>query len=115
MRYVRLKILSLEDRRSIIDELTLYKIHMGIMITTQNDSLNFHTRTRPTRQTNNVFYLPFVTTNVEYFAPLLRMQRNHDLVFSNLDLNDRCFAAFKRYATNEVSNNRILFNYTFEQ
>lgn len=59
----RLNILCLEDRWYIIDELTLYKIHTGKLDTTLNNSLNFTSPIRSTRQSGNVFYLPFVKLN----------------------------------------------------
>lgn len=104
MRYMRLDMLSLEERRTLTDELALYKIHPGKIITHLNHALRYNDQSRFTRQNNDVFYLPFVTTNVEYYSPMLRMQRNHDLAFNRLDLNDHCLASFKRYAIHEIKN-----------
>lgn len=95
--------LSLEDRRKMSDEIALYKIKSGIIITPLSQSLSFHQSTRYTRLTTSnqhTFYLPFVTTNVEYESPLLRMQRQHDTTFSNLDLNKTNLSAIKRCIQN---------------
>lgn len=112
MRNVRLELLSLEDRRSTTDELTLYKINNGTINTTLNEQLRFHARNRVTRQ-NNLFYLPSVRTNVEYFSPLMRMQRQHDNKFSINDLNEPSISTFKRYTLHEVKQSILIFDYEF--
>lgn len=113
MRYVRLEILSLEDRRTINDELTLYKMYTRKVTTDLTDSLRLRNQIRFTRN-DNMFYLPFVTTNVEYFSPMLRLQRNHDLKFKCVDLNEQCLATVKRYITYEIKSQQLIFNYSFE-
>lgn len=65
---------SLEDRRLFNDELTVYKIHNQLMKTTLTQLLIRNIPMRRTRQ-NDHFYLVFVSTNIEYFAPMIRMQR----------------------------------------
>lgn len=68
MRLIRLNMLSLENRRLLSDEFTLFKIKAGIFNVV--DANNFQPiNTRPLRF-NRVFYLPFVTTNIEYHSPL---------------------------------------------
>lgn len=115
MRYLRLDLLSLEDRRTLSDEIVLYKIYSKRINTTLTDQLHFNRPIRISRQNNNnIFYLPFVTTNMEYFAPLLRLQRQHDIMFSNIDLNEPCLSAMKRYALYETKNNQFIFDYSFE-
>ena len=112
MRNVRLELLSLEERRAITDELTLYKIYSKRIITTLNDQINFVTRTRFTRQ-SNMFYLPHVTTNVEYFSPIIRIQRQHDVNFPMNDLNEVSINAFKRYTIHEIKQKCLFFDYSF--
>lgn len=112
MRNVRLELLSLEDRRSVTDELTLFKIHNGTIQTRLNEQLQFNARTRATRQVNT-FYLPSVRTNVEFFSPMLRMQRQHDERFYANDLNEQSLNTFKRYTFHEVNANTLLFDYGF--
>lgn len=87
MRYVRLDLLSLENRRLIADEMTLFKILSLRLKCDLINNVHSNTRTRQTRQ-NNIFFLPTVTTNVEYFSPLIRFQRNHDNIFSNVNLTE---------------------------
>lgn len=113
MRNVRLDLLSLEERRTISDELTLYKIYSNRLNTTLNNQIRLNTVTRFTRQ-NNIFYLPHVTTNVEYFSPILRMQRQHDDKFSMNNLNEAIFNTFKRYTIHEVKRASLIFDYSFE-
>lgn len=113
MRDVRLGILSLEDRRSLTDELVLYKIMCGTIETTLNDRIRLANRVRVTRQNHNIFYLPFVTNNVEFHSPLLRMQRQHDLRFFENSLDEPSFCAFKRYTMHQINQNRIIFDYEF--
>lgn len=115
MRYLRLEMLSLQERRTLNDEIALYKINMGLLNTNLVDSLTFNRPMRSTRfNTNNTFYVPFATTNIEYFSPLYRMQRQHDIVFRNVNLNEPCLNAFKRYINHEINAIRIIFDYSFE-
>lgn len=109
MRLRRLEMLSLEDRRRLIDEFNLYKINNGTLRleTTHNFQYN------PIRQTrnNSPFYLPFVITNVEFYAPLLRMHRQHLNMFRNVNLNEPLFNAFKRYAIHEIKITQVNYQY----
>lgn len=114
MRNVRLEILSLEDRRTLSDEITLYKIQARTLSTTLYESIVINTPLRTTRHNNNIFYLPFVTTNVEFYSPLHRLQRQHDNVFNNLELNEPSLSTFKRYATHEIKSIQMIFDYSFE-
>lgn len=114
MRNMRLGILSLEDRRILTDEITLYKIQTSNLGTTLYESLSHNIPLRTTRHNNNIFYLPFVTTNVEYYSPMHRIQRQHDSIFNNLELNEPSLTTFKRYATYEIKNNQIIFDYSFD-
>lgn len=112
MRNVRLGILSLRDRREITDELTLYKIYNGAIQTTLSEQLQLNPRNRLTRQ-NNVFYTQTVRSNVEFFSPILRMQRQHDAKFNANDLNEQSLNAYKRYTFHEVNQNTLIFDYSF--
>lgn len=95
-RLLRLEIISLENRRLLNGEITLYKINKGIfrMQTERDFQSNI---TRVTRNTA-IFYLPSVSTNVEFYSPMLRIHRMHLDCFSELDLNEPSTSAFKRYA-----------------
>lgn len=112
MRDLRLDLLSLEDRRLISDEMTLFKINSETIKTTLNSQIRLNARIRFTRQTN-IFYLPTVSNNIEFFAPMLRMQRQHDTIFSMNTLNET-LNAFKRYTIHEVKLNRLTFDYSFD-
>lgn len=100
-RLMRLEMISLESRRLMIDEITLYKIRNGLLITSLKDSLSYYNINRVTRQ-NRTFYLPPVTTNIEFFAPMLRLQRQHNDSFNNVQLDEPSLNAFKRYVKYEV-------------
>lgn len=56
-RLLRLDLHSLENRRLLTDKLVLYKIHNGLLHTTLDHAINFNQQ----------------TSNVEYFAPMLRL------------------------------------------
>lgn len=114
MRNVRLELLSLEERRTITHELTLYKVYSNRVVTALNNQIRPSIRSRITRQ-NNLFYLPHVTTNVEYFSPMLRMQRQHDNIFKLNSLNEESFNAFKRYTLHEIKKRSIMFDYRFNE
>lgn len=116
MRNLRLEILSLEERRIFGDEIILYKIHTKRINTEIANSLHFNRPQRPTRHNgNNTFYLPFLTTNFEYFAPIHRLQRKHDELFSNVNINEPCLNAFKRYVLYEIQSSKLNFDYSFER
>lgn len=100
-RLLRLELTSLENRRLLFDELTLYKIHNGIYRTSLNQFINIRNPMRFTRLAHT-FYLPFVNNNVEYFTPILRLQRQHNETFNNIDINEVNFNAFKRYVGHEI-------------
>lgn len=100
-RLIRLEMMSLENRRLYFDELTLYKIYNGIYKTSLIHNINTRNPIRFTRL-NHTFYLPFVTNNVEYFSPILRLQRQHNETFNDVNLNERCYDAFKRYTKYEI-------------
>lgn len=100
-RLIRLEMYSLENRRLASDELVLYKIINNQLKTSIVDSLVFNRPLRITRQ-NATFYLPTVTNNVQYFAPMLRMQRQHNELFNDVQLNEESISAFKRYIYHEI-------------
>lgn len=108
-----MEILSVEERRELTNEIVLFKIYSSRLNTELTHELGINRPMRFTRYGNGTFYLPSVTTNVEYNAPLLRMQRKHDEKFSNLDLNEQNLNAFKRYAMHEIKSNQLVFDYSF--
>lgn len=66
MRLIRLDLQSLENRRLLSDELMLFRIKNGLT----RISVNHEYEYIPVRQLrhNRLFYLPFVTNNVEYYS-----------------------------------------------
>lgn len=100
-RLLRLELTSLENRRLLFDELTLYKIHNGIYNTSLNQFIIVRNPVRVTRLAHT-FYLPFVSNNIEYFTPILRLQRQHNETFTNININEENFNAFKRYVLHEI-------------
>lgn len=100
MRLIRLNLLSLEERRLISDEVNLYKIKAGIINVA--GAHDFQPNKNRVTRFNRIFYLPFVTTNVEYHSPILRMHRQHMEVFANVNLNENNLNAFKRYTIHEI-------------
>lgn len=101
--------LSLEDRRLLSDEIMLHKLKNNLVQTSITQ--HFHFERRQLR-TNRQFYLPFVTNNVEYHSPILRIHRQHMEVFNDLDLYEPQTNAFKRYAIFEIKQTQIVIDYT---
>lgn len=93
---------SLENRRLMMDEIILFKINNDLLVTYLKDSISYYRINRVTRL-NQTFYLPPVTTNIEFFAPMLRLQRQHNDSFSNVQLNEPSLNAFKRYVKHEIN------------
>lgn len=114
MRNFRLGLLSLEERRLVSDEITLYKIYSSKLRTKLTNQIRVHTRVRATRQ-NNMFYLPFVTNNVQHFSTMIRIQRQHDEDFYMNDLSEESMNAFKRYTLHEVNKKRLILDYRFNE
>lgn len=100
-RLVRLQLMSLENRRLFFDELSLYKIYNGIYRTSLRNSINLRNRVYATRS-DLTFHIPFVNNNVQYYSPILRIQRQHNETFNNISMNEECFNAFKRYVHYEI-------------
>lgn len=59
---------------------------------------------RVTRQ-NTIFYVPTLTTNVEFHSPFIQMQRAHDTHFSDVDLvNIQSLSVYRRLSANALRN-----------
>lgn len=90
---------SLENRRLILyNEIIFYKIQNGILKTQLVEFMSHYNINRVTRL-NRPFYLPAVITNTEFFAPILRLQQQHNDFFK---LNEPNVNAFKRYVKYEI-------------
>lgn len=100
-RLIRLEMFSLENRRLLTDELVLYKIMNNHLNTSLNESITLNHPFMRTRQ-NVTFHLTPVTNNVQFFAPILRNQRQHNECFNEIQLNEPNFNAFKRYVSHEL-------------
>lgn len=105
MRLKKLAMISLTDRRIIADEILLWKIlNIYELNALFRQHLSFADPQRYTRH-NSMFYLPTVTTNVEYYSPLLRIQRSHDTYFRNINLAlpGQTLSAFRRIIISQFS------------
>lgn len=89
---------SFENHRLMSDEFILFKNSNGQIDTQIDINININRPIRLTRQAST-FYLSSVTTNIKYFAPILRMQRQHNETFNH----EPNFMAFKRYIRHEVN------------
>lgn len=87
LRLQRLDMQSLFTRRLYFDELFLYKVVSGKLNTNLNQSFNINVPVRTTRYAP-IFYIPSVASNIEYFSLALRLKRQHNDYFSNIDLFD---------------------------
>lgn len=101
-RLLRLELNSLENRRLMSDEIILYKIENDSLVTHLRQSISYYNINRVTRS-HPTFYLPTVTSNIEYFAPMLRLQRQHNDSFSNVRLDEPSLNVFKRQIKFEVN------------
>lgn len=109
-RLIRLGLLSLYDRRIASDEIVFYKLCNNILssnisnnIVRRNSYVNLRRRTQ--------FYPPFASTNIEHHSAYNRMQRKHDELFGNIDLNTQPTNAFKRYVIHELRSVQTLSPY----
>lgn len=86
---------SLFTRRLYFDELLLYKITSGKLKTNLNESFNLNVPTRATRYAP-IFYLESVSSNIEYFSLVLRLKRQHNDYFANIDLLENSLTRIKK-------------------
>lgn len=93
-RLRKLNMTALFYRRLYFDELLLYKIITGKLNTNLIDSFNIHIPTRVTRFAP-IFYVPSVSSNIEFFSLALRLKRQHNEYFSHIDLLDNSLAHTK--------------------
>ena len=102
-RLQRYDMMQLKTRRTMINELTLYKIlHSKIKTGTRNE-INFSTTNRTKRQ-NFTFTPNVVNNNVQFFSPMRRFQMDHDRLFINIDITNDNYMNFKRQIRNNIEN-----------
>lgn len=94
-RLKKLGMTSLFYRRLYFDEMLLYKIITNKLITNLINSFNIHVPTRVTRFAP-VFYVPSVSSNIEFFSLTLRLKRQHNEYFTRIDLLDNSLARTKQ-------------------
>lgn len=94
-RLNKLNMTSLFYRRLYFDELLLYKIISGKLNTNLIHSFNIHVPTRFTRFAP-VFYVPSVSSNIEFFSLALRLKRQHNEYFTHIDLLENSLARTKQ-------------------
>lgn len=93
-RLRKLNMTALFYRRLYFDELLLYKIISNKLITNLNSDFNFHIPNRVTRFAP-IFYVPSVSTNIEFFSLTLRLKRQHNDYFKDVDLLENSLAKTK--------------------
>lgn len=81
-------------RRLYFDEMLLYKIITNKLNTNLAQSLEIHVPIRVTRFAP-IFYVPSVLSNIEFFSLALRLKRQHNEYFSNIDLLENSLAKTK--------------------
>lgn len=107
IRLLRLQMISLFDRRMITDELNFHKIYNDIIKTKLKTEITPR-HSNWTLRNMNLFYLPFVTTNIEYYSAIIRMQRRHDEVFCHINLRlNRTI--FRTLVFREISDRQRIF------
>lgn len=105
MRLIRLNMLSLEDRRLMFDELTLFKMLNNIIYTSIAHKINLNNPIRSMRRVNT-FYLPFVTSNIEFFSTIVRIQRQHNEIFDSLALTNNSLNSFRNKVITDLYDHR---------
>lgn len=102
MRLLRLEMISLQDRRSINDEIVFYKLINRRFNTTLSDRITIRNININLRRFIQ-YYPPFSSTNIEYHSALNRMQRNHDELYMGVNIHEDSLNAFKRYIYHETN------------
>lgn len=93
-RLKKLSMTALFYRRLYFDEVLLYKIISNRLNTNLVESFNIHIPNRVTRFAP-VFYVPSVSSNIQFFSLVLRLKRQHNEYFSHIDLHDISFTRAK--------------------
>lgn len=101
LRLKNLEMSSLFSRRLYFDELLLYKIISGKLKTNLNQSFALNVPMRATRFAP-IFYVPTVTSNIEFFSLALRLKRQHNDYFANIDLLNNSLSYTKRAIKNSL-------------
>lgn len=94
-RLKKLGMTALFYRRLYFDELLLYKIVSNKLNTNLSQSFNIHIPTRITRFAP-IFYVPSVSSNIQFFSLVLRLKRQHNEYFTHIDLMDASLASAKQ-------------------
>lgn len=89
-----LKLHSLESRRLQRDEIVLYKVIHGHIDVRLHEYIHFRNANRFTKS-NDTFYVPNWSSNVEINSPMLRSQKHHDLYFKSYDIMALPLGLFK--------------------
>lgn len=101
------KLMSLKDRRNLMDAMFLYNIlNNNLDSPTLLASINFSVPTRRTRHTP-LFSLPHLSTNYAMNAPVNRICAKFNKIFSSVDIFNTSKYAFKKAITD------ILLTQTF--
>lgn len=93
-RLKNLEMKSLFARRLYFDEMLLYKIVSGKLNTFLLQSFQINVPLRATRYAP-IFYVPSVSSNIEFFSLSLRLKRQHNDYFSGIDLLDNSITKTK--------------------
>lgn len=93
-RLNKLEMTSLFYRRLYFDEMLLYKIISKNLNTNLTASFNVHIPNRVTRFAP-IFYVPSVSSNIEFFSLTLRLKRQHNDYFGNINLLENSLSRVK--------------------
>ncbi len=94
-RLNHLNLHSLETRRLINDEVTLFKLVHKYIDSRLCYQLSFDQRITTTRS-KDIFYLHKFGTNIERNSPIYRLQENHDKYFTTLNIMDNRPYVYKK-------------------
>jgi Reverse transcriptase (RNA-dependent DNA polymerase) len=95
-RIRRYKMISLEDRRIISDEISLFKLINNQIQSSSLTLLKFNTiHTHYAIRNPEIFDVPTFSNNYSSNLPIIRMQRAHNELFNNTPLLDISIQSFK--------------------
>lgn len=95
-RLQRMNIISLKSRRIILDQLLFYKILNGLLNTSLKQAFNTNRHIHNTRFAPT-FYWGRTSTNIDHFSVKVRLQRQHNELFSHSNIFNHSLNRFKAY------------------
>lgn len=91
-----MKMISLKNRRIVLDQILFYKILNGHLNTSLKTGFNTITRIHNTRFAP-IYYWGNTSTNIDHFSVRIRLQRQHNESFRHSNILNQSLNKFKTY------------------